>query len=99
MITTMGDKATAKMTMIKNNVPVVPGSDGVVKDLEEGQRIADEIGYPVIVKATAGGGGRGMRVIYKRENFKDAFNIYRNEAGDAFVIFVVIIDYFIVCLY
>ncbi len=96
MITTMGDKATAKMTMIKNNVPVVPGSDGVVKDLEEGQRIADEIGYPVIVKATAGGGGRGMRVIYKRENFKDAFNTCRNEAGAAFGNSDVYIEKFIV---
>jgi len=96
MITTMGDKATAKMTMIKNNVPVVPGSDGVVKDLEEGQRIADEIGYPVIVKATAGGGGRGMRVIHKRENFKDAFNTCRNEAGAAFGNSDVYIEKFIV---
>lgn len=84
MITTMGDKATAKLTMIKNNVPVVPGSDGVVKTLAEADKIASDIGYPVIVKATAGGGGRGMRVIHKQENFKDAFNTCRNEAGAAF---------------
>lgn len=84
MITTMGDKATAKLTMIKNNVPVVPGSDGVVKNLAEAEKIAAEIGYPVIVKATAGGGGRGMRVIHKKENFKDAYNTCRNEAGAAF---------------
>src|SRR5690554_4731631 len=72
MITTMADKATAKITMIKNNVPVVPGSDGVVKTLAEAEKIAAGIGYPVIIKATAGGGGRGMRVVHKKEKFKDA---------------------------
>ena len=57
----MGDKANAKKTMIENNVPVVPGSDGVVGTLEEAQEIAAKIGYPIMVKASAGGGGRGCR--------------------------------------
>jgi acetyl-CoA carboxylase, biotin carboxylase subunit len=70
MISTMGDKATAKATMIKNGVPVVPGSDGIVKTFEEAEKIAKEIGFPVIIKATAGGGGRGMRVVMDSENFK-----------------------------
>jgi len=84
MISTMGDKATAKATMTKNNVPVVPGSEGIVKTLEEAEKYAEEIGFPLIVKATAGGGGRGMRVVHKQENFKNAFNTCRNEAEAAF---------------
>ncbi|TVR19513.1 MAG: acetyl-CoA carboxylase biotin carboxylase subunit [Balneolaceae bacterium] len=84
MISTMGDKATAKATMIKNNVPVVPGSKGVIDTLEEAKNVADEIGYPVIIKATAGGGGRGMRVVHKEEDFKNAYNTCKNEAEAAF---------------
>lgn len=84
MISTMGDKATAKATMIKNNVPVVPGSEGIVETLEEAEKHAKEIGFPLIVKATAGGGGRGMRVVHDPDNFKNAFNTCRNEAEAAF---------------
>lgn len=84
MIATMGDKATAKATMIKNNVPVVPGSEGLVKNFDEAEKYAKEIGFPLIVKATAGGGGRGMRVVHEAENFKNAFNTCRNEAEAAF---------------
>lgn len=84
MISTMGDKATAKTTMMKNNVPVVPGSEGIVETLEKAEKYAKEIGFPLIVKATAGGGGRGMRVVHKQENFKNAFNTCRNEAEAAF---------------
>lgn len=84
MINAMGDKATAKATMIKSNVPVVPGSDGVVKSLGEAEKIAGEIGFPVIIKATAGGGGRGMRVVHEAKNFKNAFNTCRSEAETAF---------------
>ncbi len=84
MISTMGDKATAKATMIKNNVPVVPGSDGIVETLEKAEKYAKEIGFPLIVKATAGGGGRGMRVVNDPDNFKNAFNTCRNEAEAAF---------------
>ncbi|HBX67683.1 MAG TPA: acetyl-CoA carboxylase biotin carboxylase subunit, partial [Balneolaceae bacterium] len=58
-INRMGDKAVAKATMIKNNVPVVPGSKGEVDSYEEAKSVCDEIGYPVIIKASAGGGGRG----------------------------------------
>ncbi|HMB97525.1 MAG TPA: acetyl-CoA carboxylase biotin carboxylase subunit [Balneolaceae bacterium] len=95
MIETMGDKATAKATMIKNNVPVVPGSDGVVEDFEEGKKIADDIGYPVIIKASAGGGGRGMRVVENSEKFKHAFSTCRNEAESAFGNAAVYIEKFV----
>lgn len=96
MIETMGDKATAKATMIKNNVPVVPGSNGIVKNFEEAEKYAKEIGFPLIVKATAGGGGRGMRVVNDPENFKNAFNTCRNEAEAAFGNPEVYIEKFIV---
>jgi acetyl-CoA carboxylase biotin carboxylase subunit len=96
MISTMGDKATAKATMINNNVPVVPGSGGIVDSVEEGEKIAAEIGYPVIIKATAGGGGRGMRVVHKEENFRNAFSTCRNEADSAFGNAGVYIEKFIV---
>jgi acetyl-CoA carboxylase, biotin carboxylase subunit len=84
MISTMGDKATAKATMIANNVPVVPGSAGTVSSVKEAEKIANEIGFPVIIKATAGGGGRGMRVVHDPVNFKNAFVTCRNEAESAF---------------
>ncbi len=96
MISTMGDKATAKATMMKNNVPVVPGSDGTISDLEEAQKMASGIGFPVMIKATAGGGGRGMRVVHKAENFKHAFTTCRNEAKSAFGNAEVYIEKFIV---
>ncbi|TVQ66761.1 MAG: acetyl-CoA carboxylase biotin carboxylase subunit [Balneolaceae bacterium] len=84
MIQTMGDKATAKETMIKNNVPVVPGSDGIVKRVEDAEKIAAEIGFPVIIKATAGGGGRGMRVVHDPAKFRNAYTTCKNEAESAF---------------
>ena len=84
MISTMGDKATAKATMIKNKVPVVPGSDGVVKKASDAAKIAEEIGFPVIIKATAGGGGRGMRVVHKAEEFERQFQTCCSEASTAF---------------
>ena len=65
-IRAMGDKITAKETMIKAGVPVVPGSDGLISDLPKAKKAAKEIGYPVILKATAGGGGKGMRVCVER---------------------------------
>ena len=64
----MGDKASAKATMKEAGVPCVPGSDGIIETLEEGQKLADKIGYPVMIKATAGGGGKGMRAIWKKED-------------------------------
>lgn len=80
----MGDKVTAKETMIKAGVPVVPGSDGLLKDTTKGKKLAKEIGYPVILKATAGGGGRGMRIVWKEEEYEDAWNSARQEAKAAF---------------
>ncbi|KAA6440306.1 acetyl-CoA carboxylase biotin carboxylase subunit [Dyadobacter flavalbus] len=80
----MGDKATAKATMIKAGVPVVPGSEGLLESVEQGKKLAEGIGYPVIVKATAGGGGRGMRIINKPDEFEKAWNDARTESAAAF---------------
>jgi len=83
-INSMGDKAVAKATMIKNKVPVVPGSDGVVDTYEEAQKVCEEIGFPVIIKASAGGGGRGMRVVEEASGLKKNFEMCRQEASTAF---------------
>lgn len=80
----MGDKASAKETMKNAGVPTIPGSEGLVADVKEGIQIANEIGYPVILKATAGGGGRGMRIVWKDEEFEPAWDSARQEAGAAF---------------
>ncbi len=80
----MGDKITAKETMIAAGVPVVPGSGGLLKDLKQGLKIAKEIGYPVMLKATAGGGGRGMRVVWDNDGFEPAWSSARQEAKAAF---------------
>ncbi len=80
----MGDKITAKETMIKAGVPVVPGSDGLVRDLKAGKKIAAEIGFPVMIKATAGGGGKGMRIVKKDDEFEHAWESARKEAKAAF---------------
>ena len=84
MITAMGDKSLAKETMRKASVPIVPGSDGVVKDLEDAKRIAREIGLPVIIKASAGGGGRGMRIVRAESEIENSFQTARHEAESAF---------------
>ena len=83
-IRAMGDKITAKETMKKAGVPTVPGSDGLLGSDSEAVKLAGEIGYPVIVKATAGGGGRGMRVIWKEEELIPAMESARLEAAAAF---------------
>jgi len=80
----MGDKSLAKDTMKAARVPVVPGSDGVVQDVKEGQQLAAEIGYPVMVKASAGGGGRGMRVVTTEAEFEKQFMMASNEAEVSF---------------
>lgn len=80
----MGDKITAKDTMLKLGVPCVPGSDGSVPTLEDAKRIGAEIGYPVIVKATAGGGGRGMKLAKTAQDMDAAFGQARSEAKGAF---------------
>src|SRR5260221_8678350 len=84
MINSMGDKATAKDTMKKAGVPTIPGSDGLLSSIEEGMAIAKQIKYPVIVKATAGGGGKGMRIINEESEFKKAWDDAKREAGAAF---------------
>jgi acetyl-CoA carboxylase biotin carboxylase subunit len=84
MIDKMGDKATAKATMKAAGVPCVPGSDGILEDFEEAKKVAKEIGYPVMMKATAGGGGKGMRAIWKEEELLKAWESARQEAAAAF---------------
>lgn len=84
MINSMGDKSNAKDTMKKAGVPCIPGSDGLLKSLDEGIKIAKKIGYPIMLKATAGGGGRGMRLVWKEEEFENHWNSARQEAGAAF---------------
>lgn len=83
-ITLMGDKAKARETMIKANVPVVPGSPGIINTLEDAVNIAKEIGYPVLVKASSGGGGKGMRIAYNEEELMSNFNIAKSEALSSF---------------
>jgi len=84
MIRLMGDKATAKDTMKKAGVPCIPGSDGLLDSMEQGIQLAKEIKYPVIVKATAGGGGKGMRIINDESEFKKAWDDAKREAGASF---------------
>jgi len=83
-INAMGDKSSAKDTMKNAGVPTIPGSEGLLTDVSEGIKIANEIGYPVILKATAGGGGRGMRIVWNDNEFEPAWNSARQEAGAAF---------------
>ncbi len=83
-INLMGDKATAKATMRASGVPVIPGSEGLLESVEQGIELSKGIGYPVIVKATAGGGGRGMRVIKNESEFQKAWDDARMESGAAF---------------
>jgi len=80
----MGDKSNAKDTMKKAGVPTIPGSDGLLADVKDGLKIAKKIGYPIILKATAGGGGRGMRIVWKPDEIEDAWNAAKAEAGAAF---------------
>jgi acetyl-CoA carboxylase biotin carboxylase subunit len=83
-INAMGDKSSAKETMKKAGVPTIPGSEGLLTDVKQGIAISKKIGYPVILKATAGGGGRGMRVVWKDEEFEAAWDSARAESGAAF---------------
>jgi acetyl-CoA carboxylase biotin carboxylase subunit len=84
MINAMGDKITAKETMIKAGVPVVPGGEGLLESIDDAKRLAKDVGYPVILKATAGGGGKGMRVVWQDSEMEKAFNTAKTEAGASF---------------
>ena len=84
MINSMGDKITAKETMIKAGVPVVPGGEGLLKDTDHAKRVAADIGYPVILKATAGGGGKGMRLVWEEKDIEKSFDNARTEAAASF---------------
>jgi len=83
-ITAMGDKANAKETMLKAGVPCIPGSKGLLKDLDDALKTAEKIKYPVMLKATAGGGGKGMRAAWNKEELEQAWNSARQEAKAAF---------------
>jgi acetyl-CoA carboxylase biotin carboxylase subunit len=83
-IRAMGDKITAKDTMLKAGVPCVPGTPGLLVDVKAGMKLAKDIGYPVILKATAGGGGKGMRIVWKAEEFENQWETARREAKASF---------------
>jgi acetyl-CoA carboxylase biotin carboxylase subunit len=84
MINAMGDKSRARDTMKKAGVPIVPGSDGLLSDVKEAKKIANKIGYPVIIKASAGGGGRGMRIVWEEDGVEKAYESAKQEAAAAF---------------
>ena len=84
MINAMGDKITAKETMIKAGVPVVPGGEGLLESVEQAKSLAKDIGYPVILKATAGGGGKGMRIVWEESELEKAYDTAKMEAGASF---------------
>jgi acetyl-CoA carboxylase biotin carboxylase subunit len=84
MISKMGDKITAKETMIKAGVPVVPGGEGLLESVEHAKALAKEVGYPVILKATAGGGGKGMRVVWEEADIEKNYNTAKQEAAASF---------------
>ena len=83
-IAKMGDKPLAKITMKNADVPVTPGSDGIVKNLDEAKEIISQIGYPVMIKAAAGGGGRGMRLVWNEDKLESSFEMARAEAETGF---------------
>ena len=84
MINKMGDKASAKATMKAAGVPTIPGSEGIIADFEQAKKLAKEVGYPVMLKATAGGGGKGMRAVWKEEDLLKAWESARQEAKASF---------------
>ena len=84
VIDALGNKANARQMMINAGVPVIPGSDGILADVEQAYEMADKLGYPVIVKASAGGGGKGIRIVRKKEELKEAFLSAQSETKAAF---------------
>ena len=92
----MGDKSRAKKAMIKAGVPVVPGSQGILEDEEKAVKVARDIGFPVILKASAGGGGRGMRVVREAQDLAQSFRAAQAEAQAAFGVSDVYIERYVV---
>jgi acetyl-CoA carboxylase, biotin carboxylase subunit len=84
MINSMGDKITAKETMIKAGVPVVPGSEGLLQSIDQAKAEAKAMGYPVMIKATAGGGGKGMRIVWAEDEIEKAYDSAKQEAAASF---------------
>jgi len=84
VIRQMGDKSKAKALMRESNVPVVPGSDGIVESLDQVIEVAEETGFPLMIKASAGGGGKGMRIVHEKKNLEKAYNFASTEAQQAF---------------
>lgn len=84
MINRMGDKASARSTMKEAGVPCIPGSEGILESFEDAEKLADSMGYPVMLKATAGGGGKGMRGVWKKENLRKGWDDARQEAKASF---------------
>ena len=80
----LGNKSVARKTMIEANVPVIPGSEEQIYDSKTGKKIADQVGYPVIIKAALGGGGKGMRLVKSEEEMEAAFRMSRSEAANSF---------------
>ena len=95
MINGMGDKAAAKETMKIAGVPTIPGSDGIIEDFEECKKIAKQIGYPIMLKATAGGGGKGMRLVWEENDLKNAWESAKTESKAAFANDAMYIEKFI----
>ena len=91
----LGNKSVARKTMIEANVPVIPGSEEQIYDSKTGKKIADQVGYPVIIKAALGGGGKGMRVAYDPEEFEQAFNAAKKESEAAFDDGTMYIEHFV----
>ena len=91
----LGNKSVARKTMIEANVPVIPGSEEQIYDNKTGKKIADQVGYPVIIKAALGGGGKGMRVAYGPEEFEQAFNAAKKESEAAFDDGTMYIEHFV----
>ncbi|MGN0514755.1 MAG: acetyl-CoA carboxylase biotin carboxylase subunit [Lachnospiraceae bacterium] len=96
VIASLGNKQEARNTMVKAGVPVIPGSDEAIYDAKSGEAVADKIGYPVIIKAALGGGGKGMRVAYTKGEFEKSFNLAQKEAITAFGDGSMYIEHFIV---
>ena len=84
MIQKMGDKVTAKETMKKAGIPTVPGSDGLIESISDGKKLANKIGYPILVKAAAGGGGKGMRIVKSSKDLKESIASAEREAEGGF---------------